>query len=50
MLFFDTNVVGRILNRFSADLGLIDQLLPYTFIDFIQLSGGEWLNDVVAWR
>lgn len=38
MLFFDTNVVGRILNRFSADMGLIDQLLPYTLLDYLQLS------------
>lgn len=31
--FFDTNPTGRILNRFSADVGIIDDLLPYTLYD-----------------
>ena len=33
--FFDTNPVGRILNRFSADVGIIDDALPQTLFDFI---------------
>ena len=33
--FFDTNPLGRILNRFSADVGIADDLLPQTLFDFI---------------
>ncbi|XP_076435453.1 ATP-binding cassette sub-family C member 4-like isoform X2 [Babylonia areolata] len=34
--FFDTNPVGRILNRFAKDVGHMDDNLPITFFDFIQ--------------
>ncbi|XP_021376611.1 multidrug resistance-associated protein 4-like isoform X5 [Mizuhopecten yessoensis] len=34
--FFDTNPVGRILNRFSKDTGHMDDMLPITFFDFVQ--------------
>ncbi|CAH1995818.1 unnamed protein product [Acanthoscelides obtectus] len=37
MYFFNTNNSGRILNRFSKDLGSVDELLPYAFIDTVQL-------------
>jgi len=33
--FFDTNPMGRILNRFSADVGSNDDLLPQTLFDFL---------------
>ena len=36
VLFFDSNPVGIILNRFSKDVGCLDELLPKTFLDSIQ--------------
>lgn len=33
--FFDTNPLGRILNRFSADVGINDETLPLTIYDFL---------------
>lgn len=33
MRFFDTNPSGRILNRFSKDLGAIDEILPKALLD-----------------
>ncbi|XP_032412503.1 multidrug resistance-associated protein 4-like isoform X1 [Xiphophorus hellerii] len=35
--FFDINPIGRILNRFSKDIGQMDSMLPITFVDFYQL-------------
>lgn len=32
--FFDTNPLGRILNRFSADVGILDDTFPFTIHDF----------------
>ena len=32
VLFFDSNPAGRILNRFSNDIGCMDELLPKTFL------------------
>ncbi|CAF3859637.1 unnamed protein product [Rotaria sp. Silwood1] len=34
--FYESNPVGRILNRFSKDQQVIDELLPVTFFDTIQ--------------
>ncbi|XP_042110926.1 ATP-binding cassette sub-family C member 4-like isoform X4 [Ovis aries] len=36
VLFFCRNPIGRILNRFSKDIGHMDDLLPLIFQDFIQ--------------
>ena len=32
VVFFDSNPVGRILNRFSKDVGCMDELLPKVFL------------------
>ncbi len=37
MIFFDTNPIGRIINRFSNDIGNIDDLLPLTMFETIQV-------------
>ncbi|KAH8259007.1 hypothetical protein KR038_006887, partial [Drosophila bunnanda] len=37
MHFFNTNPPGRILNRFSKDLGQVDEMLPVVMMDVIQL-------------
>ncbi|KAF5287552.1 hypothetical protein FQA39_LY15881 [Lamprigera yunnana] len=37
MRFFNTNSSGRILNRFSKDMGAIDELLPTAMIDCVQI-------------
>lgn len=37
MRFFYTNPSGRILNRFSKDMGSVDEMLPSTMIDCFQV-------------
>ena len=37
VLFFDSNSVGRILNRFSNDIGYVDELLPKTILVAMQM-------------
>ena len=33
MRFFETSPVGRVLNRFSKDLGTVDEMLPGIILD-----------------
>lgn len=44
--FFHANPTGRILNRFSKDLGVADELLPHVLFDTLQ-CGGEVLATVL---
>lgn len=37
MRFFETTPVGRILNRFTDDIGVIDMQLPWIFMSFLSL-------------
>lgn len=37
MRFFDTNPSGRILNRFSKDMGAVDEFLPKAILDATQI-------------
>ncbi|XP_023166430.2 probable multidrug resistance-associated protein lethal(2)03659 [Drosophila hydei] len=37
MYFFNTNPSGRILNRFSKDLGQLDEVLPTIMLDVMQI-------------
>lgn len=41
MRFFDVNSSGRILNRFSKDMGTIDEILPKMLMDAIQVSHAQ---------
>ncbi|KAF9951457.1 hypothetical protein BGZ72_007038 [Mortierella alpina] len=36
--FFHANPSGRIMNRFSKDMALVDELLPYVFFDTITIA------------
>lgn len=37
MRFFDTNPSGRILNRFSKDIGAVDEILPKALLQTLQI-------------
>ena len=35
--FYFIHLAGRILNRFSKDMSLVDDILSFTFFDFCQV-------------
>lgn len=37
MYFFHTNPSGRILNRFSKDMGQVDEIMPAVMMDVVQI-------------
>lgn len=37
MRFFHVNPSGRILNRFSKDMGAVDEVLPMAMLDVLQV-------------
>lgn len=43
MLFFNNNPSGRVLNRFSKDIGSVDETLPITMIDTVQVRVNIYL-------
>lgn len=42
MSFFHINPSGRILNRFSKDMGSVDELLPQAMIDCFQVTVAQF--------
>jgi ABC-type multidrug transport system fused ATPase/permease subunit len=36
MQFFETQSQGRLLNRFSKDIAIIDEMIPATTFDLVQ--------------
>lgn len=47
-VFFDTHQTGVILNRFSNDLALMDNLLVFTLVDFLDIVIGFFVAIIVA--
>lgn len=48
MRFFNSNPSGRILNRFSKDLGIIDEYIPNVFFDVIEVSREGILDAIIG--
>lgn len=49
MEFFNKNTSGRILNRFSKDIGSIDSVLPQVLVDCLIVSTYIYLNRKVTY-
>ena len=43
MVFFDTTPVGRLLNRFSKDVDVLDNTLPFVFRSWIVTFLQVWI-------
>lgn len=39
MSFFDTNLIGNVLTRFSRDLYMMDELIPFIWLEGFRVSG-----------
>lgn len=50
MRFFDTNPSGRILNRFSKDMGAIDEFLPRICIEALQVRNFYYGNNKIEFK
>lgn len=50
MRFFDTNPSGRLLNRFSKDMGAVDELLPKAIIEATQVRETFFLFLLCYWH
>ena len=54
--FFFFTFSGRVLNRFSKDIGQMDELLPYTYYDYCRvgficdISEMRLLNISTGWK
>ncbi|VDP47772.1 unnamed protein product [Schistosoma curassoni] len=42
ILFFESNLSGKILNRFSKDIGIIDDLLPTNTFEFLHVRWNHY--------
>ncbi|EDV27211.1 uncharacterized protein TRIADDRAFT_54940 [Trichoplax adhaerens] len=47
--FFDTNPVGRVLNRFSKDLNHMDNELPFTVLQVVQIED-QFLKQFITYQ
>ena len=46
MSFFDTNPIGRIINRFSSDIDVVDGQIPFQVITNMPKLKNETLESI----
>ena len=44
MLFFNSNPMGRIINRFSKDTAMADSVVTFQVIQWLQVSSSEIID------